>query len=304
MISFTVLTEQTRDALLKEIFDKNPDADRIYVSDILTIHSECEDEVEYAISHAHGCLLMRMYEDEYGFIYPVPFCERAEPNLAALEIRAYAVKEEIPLVYFDVPRDAIGSLVTNFRHVNLDSADPKDRFYTVRVMSELSLLDEIPSYAGFRDMALTPFTPEDDEDYARLCMDEESNRFWGYDYSADMPDPEISYFRESAEGQFCRGEALCLAVRTKYHKFVGEATLYYFDLQGGCECAVRILPEHRQKGYAYEALRLLKTLGRRMGLTYMCAAVDGRNEASLRLAEKALGEGTPDGDVVRFKGKV
>ena len=165
------------------------------------------------------------------------------------------------------------------------------------------MIDEIPSYTGYFGVSLTPFTPDDDEGYARLCMDEETNKYWGYDYSKDEAEPEVSYFRQVAEAEFDRSTALCLAVRYK-NTFVGEATLYYFDLMGGCECAVRILPEFRRMGYGGEALKLLKTIAKRMGIKYLRAAVYLRNEASVRMTEKHIPEIDRDDKQVTYQGKL
>lgn len=303
MISFKILTTESKESLLREISDSTPGADIVFASDNMTLLLEDEDETEYAVTHAHGCLLIRIFDGEYCFIYPLSLCDGADTLRAADEIRAYAVKEEIPLVYIDVPKGALGGLLPMFRHANIDSADPKNRFFTVRVMSEAALLDEMPGYVGFFGVAVSPLTPEDDEIYARLCKDADTNKFWGYDYSLDEPDPADSYFRESAEREFYRGVAICLAVRVN-GVFAGEAILYGFDLMGGCECAVRLLPAFRRKGYATETLRVLKTLAKRIGLIYLCATVAKENKASVRLSEKCLPEVERDGEVIKYKGKL
>ena len=303
MISFKILTEEALESLLQEINEAIPDADMTYASDNLHLLLEDEEDTEYAVSHSHGCLLIRVYDDEYSFIYPLPLCDGADKLLAAMEIRAYAVKEEIPLVYTDVRAEDLGTLLPKFRHINIDTHDSKNRFYVVRVMSEIALLDEMPEYYGYFGVGLTPLTEEDDADYTRLCTDRESNKHWGYDYSEDEPDPSPTYFRESAECEFYRGVALCLAVRAE-DVFVGEATLYYFDLLGGCECAVRILPEFRRKGYATHALRLLKTMGKRLGLINLSAQVDVNNAASVAMTGKVLPEVDRDDKTVRFCGKL
>lgn len=304
MISFKILTEESKALLLDEIRKSTPNADLTFASDNMSLLLEDEGDVEYAVSYSNGCLLARIYDDEYCFMYPLALCDEADAVLAAMEIRAYAVKEEIPLVYIDVPGDALGDLLVNFRHINADITSPHtDKFYTVRVISELAMIDEIPSYTGYFGVSLTPFTPDDDEDYARLCMDEETNKYWGYDYSQDEAEPEISYFRRVAEAEFDRSTALCLAVRYK-NTFVGEATLYYFDLMGGCECAIRILPEFRRMGYGGEALKLLKTIAKRMGIKYLRAAVYLRNEASVRMTEKHIPEMDRDDKQVTYQGKL
>ena len=208
MISFKLLSEQAREDLLSQISNASPDADIEYASDTLNLLMEQDDDVEYAVSYACGCLLIRNFDGEYSFSYPIPLSDEADSICAAMEIRAYAVKEEIPLVFYDVPSEELGLILPKFRHANIDSEEPLNRYYTVRVMSELALTDEMPSYTGIFGISLTPLAEEDDEDYARLCMDKETNRFWGYDYSSDEPDPEKSYFREEAEKEYCRGTAL------------------------------------------------------------------------------------------------
>ena len=286
MISFKILTEESFDEILASVYENIPDADRVFASDNVKILLENDDEdVEYAITSSNGCLLTRVYDEEYYFYYPLPLCDGANKLKAAMEIREYAVKEEIPLVYTDVRREDVGELVTCFRHVNIDSQNYRNDFYTVRVQNELMLLDEQPSYTSFLGITVNPFTEDDDEDYFRLCTDKSSNEYWGYDYSQDEPNPEKSYFREIAEGEFCRGAALCLAVRSM-GVFIGEATLYYFDFMGGCECAVRILPEYRRQGNGIKTLRALNNLAKHMGLTHLKASVDKSNTASIIMTEK------------------
>ena len=300
MISFKILSNEARDSVLSDIKKRYPSADTVLASDIMNIHLEDETDTEYAVCHSCGCLLMRIYDGEYRFIYPVSLCDEADSLEAAMDIHAYAIKEEIPLVYDSVRKKDLADLVTGFRHLSLDSTSDNNVFYRVRVHSELELIDEIPEYYGYSGVGLTPITEEDDADYARLCKDEDSNEFWGYDYSQDEPNPDDSYFRESAEAEFYRSAALCLAIRAE-GRFVGEATLYYFDRKGGCDCAVRILPEFRRRGYAVEALRCLKTLARRIGIMKLGASVYRGNKASLIMTSKVLRTVYENMETVRFE---
>jgi RimJ/RimL family protein N-acetyltransferase len=187
--------------------------------------------------------------------------------------------------------------------MNIDAADENNRFFTVRVMSEAALLDEMPEIEGDHGVSLTPLLPSDDEIYARLCKDEDTNRYWGYDYSQDEPNPTDSYFRENVEGEFYRGISVCLAVRVN-EVFAGEAILYSFDLLGGCECAVRLLPAFRRKGYATESLEMLKELARHMGLTSLSATVSKENNASIHMTGKCLPEVESDDKNVRFRAEL
>lgn len=301
MLSFKIVNEENREELLDALTIGMPDADGEYMSEI--IDSLLEDgECEYALSSSHGCLLVRIFDEKYIFLYPVSVCEDADESLAAYAIREYAVKEEIPLIYTDVPGEELGNLIPLFRHANIDAIDNDGEAFTVKIMSEASLFDEIPSLS-YEGVCLNAITEEDDHSYAELCKDNDTNAFWGYDYSADVENPEDSYFRETAEGEFARGVAISFAVRVN-GRFAGEAALYAFDLIGGCECAVRILPEFRGSGVATRALLALRSFAERAGLTDLYATVDERNEASKKLCEKCFEEWSSSGDRRKYYTKL
>jgi len=297
MISFTIINEENKEEILDRLLVKMPEADGEYASEIidsLLAYGECE----YGVSIFDGCLLVRVFDEKYRFIYPVALYDGADESLAAYKLREYAVKEEIPLIYTDVPREALGNLIPLFRHLNIDVQDSDGECFTVKVISEASMFEEIPEieYDGIR---LDRLTEVDDSLYAELCKDEKTNEFWGYDYSLDNIDPPDSYFREMTENEFNRGVAMAFAVRVN-GAFVGEATLYAFDLLGGCECSIRILPEYRRDGIATKALLALHLVGKRAGLISLCATVDARNEPSKKLCKKCFEKVSKTEDKYKF----
>lgn len=296
MISFTILDENSREGIVKSIVASMPDADFDYLSDI--IDSLLEDDGEIAVSKSHGCLLIRIFDGEYSFVYPVELTDDADPDEACDEIRLYAMKEEIPLVFADVPCDSLGVLISGFRHASIDASAPDCEAYTVRLHTEAALLDEIPTL-DFDEITLDALTEGDDSDYARLSKDEETNKFWGYDYTADVDDPTDDYFRHEAEAEFARGVAMSFAVR-KRGIFVGEATLYAFDYHGGCELGIRILPEYRRGGLAGMIIDSFTECGARLGLTSIRATVMAKNLPSVGLCTKHFDSFTEDGDVIKF----
>lgn len=294
MIFFKVLNVENVDSIIDGLIDSIEGCDTEYVEEIVGSMLG-DDDFEYAFSAAYGCVLVRVFDGIYSFPYPIAVADDANPALAAWEIRAYAVRQEIPLVYTDVPREEIGRLVTMFRHANIDSADSYSETYTVKIPSEASIMPEIPTLS-LGDVSLSPLTPEDDAEYARLCRDENLNKYWGYDYREDNPNPEDSYFREEAEGEFYRGISMTFAVRYN-GRFVGEALLYGFDFMGGCDSAVRILPEYMKRGIATKALLRLKMLASDMGLSTFYATVEDENYASEALCDKCFR------DVTLFEGR-
>ena len=55
----------------------------------------------------------------------------------------------------------------------------------VQTRNELTLLREIPVLKSER-LTLEPLREEDRAAYNRLCLDDERNRWWGYDYREDL----------------------------------------------------------------------------------------------------------------------
>ena len=301
MLSFKIITEENKDEVIDSLIVGVEDADLEYISEI--VDSLLEDyDSEYALSYSHGCLLIRTFSGQYSFIYPVAVCEEADESVAAYLLREYAVKEEIPLIYTDVPKEDLGSLVTLFRHANIDAQDLDGESFVVKIMSEAALFEDFPTY-DFGEVSLDVIKEEDDLLYASLCKDKETNAFWGYDYSADNESPADSYFREMAENEFDRGVAVAMAVRVN-GEFVGEVSLYAFDLIGGCECAIRILPQYRGKGLATCVIPLLRKVAGKMGLLNLYATVDERNQASKRLFEKCFDDSTKIGEKLKFYAKL
>ena len=298
MISFKILTEESAEELFREISSATSDTDGEFLSE--NIDMMLDDESEYALSYSDGCLLIRIFDGEYSFAYPIAMVDDAEPMAAVEQIRLYAIKEEIPLVFCDVPAEELGSLIPKFRHASIDATDPDNECYTVRIMSEAAMLDEMPIVNGPDAVCLTPITEADDELYFALATDLDTNKYWGYDYREDEPSPDKDYFRQNSSAEFNRGSALSLAVRVK-GEFAGEATLYSFDLLGGCECAVRLLPTFRGRGYATDALNLLKRLARSIGIVYLMATVDKENIASQRMTAKCLDEVLETDSKVKYR---
>ena len=124
----------------------------------------------------------------------------------------------------------------------------------VRVRNELAYLEEIPTLESER-LTLDALTEADRENYNRLCLDDERNRWWGYDYRKDQKgELTEDYFLEVARHDFRSKLAVNFAVRRE-GTCIGEAVLYNFDYKGGAELGCRILPEYAGNGYGAEAFR-------------------------------------------------
>jgi hypothetical protein len=129
------------------------------------------------------------------------------------------------------------------------------RKHTVHVKTALNRLKKVPTVKGENDISLTPITEKDIPVYNRLCLNDERNRWWGYDYRVDCPTPCRDYFYRDQKKDFSARVAMNFAIR-KDKKFVGEVILYNFDFKGGAEIGVRILPEADGQGIGRYAFNL------------------------------------------------
>ena len=249
-----------------------------------SLDSDCE--ADFAITSL--CLITRIFDlGRYSFIYPIALSERADEAEALLDVNEDAMREEIERIFTDVPKNSLSLFFDRFRHIDIDREDLDGESFRVKIKTECELLEEIPSL-DFEEISLTPLKDDDSESYARLLRDEETNKYWGYDFREDFSEnaPD-EIFLENARMEFARGSAITLAIRRE-NAFSGELALYAFDGEGGAELAIRLLPEKRRNGLGTLSFSALIEYAKMIGLTRLFAFVDKRNEASLKYLGKLM----------------
>ena len=158
----------------------------------------------------------------------------------------------------------------------------------LRVRNELAYLDRIPRLLTER-LTLDSLREEDIPAYARLCMDDERNKWWGYDYREDLKgELTEGWFLEVARQDFADKQAVNFAVRLD-GRLIGEVVLYRFDCRGGAELGCRILPEYAGNGYGTEAFRRAADWSLyELGLYRLKAKCFHENEASRRMLSSCM----------------
>ena len=292
MITFYAISENGKNEIAERLPLPREDALEI-------IESYAEGGADAAISGAFGCLLVRIYENgEYIFSYPYPLIESADESGALEEIALYAKREGLPLVFFDVPRESLPILMTGFRHADIDAEDEYADTYRVTVKSECSLIKEAPEVT-YGEVTLRELCDSDIEEYARICLDAENNKYWGYDFREDEPEADAEFFMSTAKNERAIGTAISFAV-LHGGAFVGEAALYAFDCRGGAEMAIRILPEYQGRGLSGDILSALFEICREIGLVRLYAEVFTENSPSVACCSKCMERLSDDGTRVVF----
>lgn len=108
-------------------------------------------------------------------------------------------------------------------------------------------------------LTITDITEDDKERYAKLYLDDDLNKWWGYDYRDDLDgkEPTAEYFYSFQQKLKDLKEEYSLAVRLD-GVMIGELVLHNFDYYGGVEIGFRFFKEHQGKGYAFESAERLK----------------------------------------------
>ena len=113
-----------------------------------------------------------------------------------------------------------------------------------------------PVYIKTERLELTEFK-ENDPRYAKLYLDDELNKWWGYDYREDLvgaPTPE--YFYSFMKGLKDKKEEYSLSVNLN-GELIGEVVLWNFGFDKSVEVGFRFFREHHGKGYALESVSAL-----------------------------------------------
>ena len=302
MISFKELSDDCAESLSAELrLDINPSDDEYFDDAVASFLEMTEDDPDtgIGISSYAGCLLVRIFDyGRYLFLYPIAMREDASIEEAIDAIRRYAIREELPLVLTDVPREELTMLFGKYRHLTLDAEDVEAESYRVEIHGECEILREIPD-ASYERVTINSPTPEDIPEIARLARDESVNKYWGYNYLADIGEVADEFFYDSAMRAFNEGVSMSMAVRYE-GRYVGEVEYYAFDLLGGAEIAIRLLPEWQGVGLGKETLTLAIKLGRRIGLRRLYATVMEENIPSIKFTSSLMKEYKREGGNVHF----
>lgn len=124
-----------------------------------------------------------------------------------------------------------------------------------------TLFDKIlsPVWLKTERLTITDICEKDKESYAKLYLDDDLNKWWGYDYREDLngekPTPEHFYAFQQTMKRV--KEEYALAVK-KDGQMIGELVLHNFDYFGGVEMGFRFFKECQGKGYAVESASALR----------------------------------------------
>lgn len=172
---------------------------------------------------------------------------------------------------------------------------------SAEALTELTRLGE-PPYIETANLTLDLIAERDIPAYNRLCLDVYHNRYWGYDYRENISgEPPYDYFFRDAMADYENRVSLTLAVRRR-GEFIGEAVINEFDLRGGANIGLRLLPEYTGRGYGKEAFAAAADFALyRLGLDSVSAYCYKENPASRRMLSSAMERAGEDDTYYYFK---
>ena len=161
--------------------------------------------------------------------------------------------------------------------------------YSIEPQNELLRhVKSIPELQTER-LTLTEIREEDIPAYNAIVLDEERNRWWGYDDVKGLGKPveERSFF-EVAQRDFANRMAVNFAIRLD-GKMIGEAVLYDFDCRGSAELGCRIDRAFAGFGYGTEAFRAVAEWALyKIHLSRVVAKCFKENEASYKMLSSCM----------------
>ena len=274
------------------------------IRDLLEGYYDLEGEdghAEVAVAVSSGCFLIRVYQYDYAFLCPIPISYGASISAAADEIRKYAIKEELSLVFIDVYTDDVSEVSEPFRFVEVQPMDESGEVFVVAPETEAAQIGGLPVVEGER-IVLDSIDEGDVSDYARLCRHHDVNKLYGNDYREDYGDAPDESFLSRTQFEEQAGISMPFAIRYE-GRFAGEAVIFGFDYIGGAKVAIRLLPEFWGKGIGSEALELLVEVAKEIDLKYISTAVKKENASSIAMTRKYMNYKCDEGDTAIFEVK-
>ncbi len=154
-------------------------------------------------------------------------------------------------------------------------------------------------------LTLGAISKEDAKAYYDICVDEERNKYWGYDYKKDLkgelyPDYFYDVQKRDARSKMC----FSFAVRLN-GKMIGEGVLYRFTGTGEAEAGLRIATKYAGFGYGKEAFKALTDWALYgLGLDKVVSKCYHENEASKKMLSSCMRQTGEDEKFLYFERKV
>lgn len=292
MIKFTVLNESVANALARGFSDFE------YAKEALSSMLEISrDGVEVAVAEYRGLLLLRIFDGEYLFPYPVEIDAECEKTDVLAQIAEYALKEEVGLTFTDVPLCCVEYLKSVFPLSAVEFSDSECA--TLRIGTGFfKPASDFEINAG--SVQITRLKKEDVYTYARLNADQNVNKYWGFDYKNAVSEPDDDYFYNETLREEEAKIALTFAIRQK-GKLIGDVQLFRFDFHRGAEIAVRLFKEYWGRGVARAVISEIKKLLKSQGLLKMHARVRLENTRSIGLFDSLMSAVYDENDVRFYK---
>lgn len=232
-----------------------------------------------SLSLAERCgdtLLIHIEKALYGYDGVYPATVQAFARCFAVDGTQYINRED--------DADDKGLRISKLQYLPTELAEK----YCFDAENELWTLADIPTLTTER-LTLSALTEDDRPAYNSLCLDDERNRLWGYDYREDWNgEPLEEYFLAEARRDFARHSAVNFAVRLD-GRLIGEAVLYRFDWRGGAELGCRIAPEYAHNGYGTEAFSAAAEWALyQLRLKHVTAKCYRENAASFRMLSSCM----------------
>ncbi len=172
------------------------------------------------------------------------------PGVYQFMVKSFAEKYGQNVTYINRQDDAgsKGLRISKTQYQPLKSEEQ----IAVKVRTELVNLKKIPQAKSER-LTYSQISELDIVEYNRLCLDDELNKYWDYDYRNDLHgELTDDYFYQMATSDFKDKVGLSMAVRLE-DKLIGEVVINEFDFRGSANIGTRLLPEYLGKGYGREA---------------------------------------------------
>lgn len=254
---------------------------------ILGLSDGLYEGASVAFAYCDEVFFARVYDGE-RYVFPLPFMlsDSADAETACISLAEYSVREMVPLIITDVPRDELDFLMSVFPHIDAYTYEDDDDCFYVKVNNECDMLEDVPTLT-LDGITLDELTDGDKERYATLCRDRDLNKYWGYDAASDNPDGDADFYLDTVRREMRDGVAIALAVR-EGGELVGEATVYGFDYRGCASIAVRVLQGCHGRGIGSRATRALIELSRNIGISTLYAEILEENVGSIKMTSKYM----------------